>query len=354
MPINVIYIFALKFIYFYFYIYPMSTGEEEPVFPQDNIYPINWDFSNDTMRKLYVRAKREQWDEDQINWESINGDSFTREQRLAMAYWWTVLSTFDNAAPTFAKALIYAHEKKMDHYTKGFLTTLVWDENRHNIMCGYCVNRLLPGFPLNFKPQNEIERKVRNCALWVWYNGSRYWRAYLEAYKKYSFNVLFTSFMMGEAAATTIFGETGKRAKIEAFSQLFKNTARDESRHFAFTHALLNDHAPKLSEEEKKLVTKQVRAGFVFLSLIMYKPPKEFWQLPPYFTEIHEKMEAIARDAGLGILTLEEKEIAWRNAVLRVGANLNKYGIKMPAIPEIGITGEEVEQIKDDEMIIVF
>ncbi|MFP3189622.1 MAG: aminobenzoate oxygenase, partial [Sulfolobaceae archaeon] len=117
----------------------------------------------------------------------------------------------------------------------------------------------------------------------------------------------------------------------------------------------MSQNAEKMDDERKKLVTKQVRAGFVFLSLITYLPPKDFWRLPPWFNEVHLKMEDLARDAGFYIPTLEEKENAWKTAIVRVGASLKHYNIKMPSIPELGITGEEdIPDFDEGDVIPVF
>ncbi|WP_187152720.1 ferritin family protein [Acidianus manzaensis] len=328
----------------------------EPDFPPNNAYPPKWNFDNEKAWQLYRRAKREQWDEDNINWEEIKeyASGLDRKQRLAIAYWWSLLSNFDNATPVFAYAVVKSFENHLDTAVRGILTTITYDENRHNMVCGLSINNILPGFPFNFKPQDELERKAMLNVLWTWWNGSRYWKAYLEAYNKYTFDVLFTSFMMGEAAATTVFSTMAKGAKIRQFQEIFKNTAVDETRHYAFTHLIMSDNAGTMDDERKKLVTKQVRAGFVFLSLITYLPPKDFWKLPPWFVEVHEKMEDLARSAGFYIPDIKEKEDAWRNAIIRVGSSLKRYNIKMPAMPELGITGEEVFDIKEGDIIPVF
>ncbi|BCU66878.1 hypothetical protein HS7_03150 [Sulfolobales archaeon HS-7] len=327
----------------------------EPPFPENNVYPPKWDFDNERAWKLYRRAKAEQWDEDKIDWDKVReiASGLDRKERLAIAYWWALLSNFDNATPVFAYALVKSFENHLPTAVRSLVSTITWDENRHNLVCGYAINSVFPEFP-NFKPQDELEAKARLNVLWTWYNGSRYWKAYLDSYKKYTIDVLFTSFMMGEAAATTVFTTMGKDTRIQPFKEAFKNTAVDETRHYAFTHLIMTDKAPKMTDEEKKLVTKQIRAGFVFLSLITYRPPKDFWKLPPWFNEVNERMENIARGAGFEIPTIEEKERAWKEAVVRVGASLAHYGIKMPAIPEIGISGEEVFDIKEEDVIPIF
>ncbi|MEM3268801.1 MAG: aminobenzoate oxygenase, partial [Metallosphaera sp.] len=65
-------------------------------------------------------------------------------------------------------------------------------------------------------------------------------------------------------------------------------------------------------------------------------------------------MEDLARGAGFYIPELKEKEEAWRTALVRVGATLARYGVKIPAIPELGITGEEIEDLKEDDFVPVF
>ncbi|MEM3670792.1 MAG: aminobenzoate oxygenase [Thermoprotei archaeon] len=317
---------------------------------------MSWKFDGSQMWKLYGRAKKEQWDEEAFNWNRLRevASGLERKQKLAIAYWWSLLSTFDNATPVFAHSLVKGYELHVDTAVKALLTTVTYDENRHNIICGLSVDSSIPGFPLDFKPQDELEKKVRSNIMWTWYNGSRYWNAYLEAYKKYTFDVLLTSFMMGEAAAVTVFRQMSEKSKIEPFPEVFRHITQDETRHYAFTHLMMSDGVEKMTDERKKLVTKQVRAGFVFLSLITYKPPKDFWRLPPHFEEVHQKMEETARDAGLGVPLLPEKERAWREAVLRVGTSLGKYGVKMPEIPELGISGEDVGKIEEGDYIPVF
>ncbi|HKW05665.1 MAG TPA: hypothetical protein VJN71_10230, partial [Nitrososphaerales archaeon] len=50
-----------------------------------------------------------------------------------------------------------------------------------------------------------------------------------------------------------------------------------------------------------------------------------------------------ARDAGLGVLSLEEKTTCWRNAILEVKRRMDDFGIEFPALPEIGISGKQIE-----------
>lgn len=328
--------------------------DNDPQYPEDNVYPPMWDFRNDLAWKLYRRAKKEQWDEEDLDWEKYKEilSGLDHKERFAIAYWWALLSNFDNATPVFAYALIKATEKKMPLAVRGLLTTITYDENRHNVLCGLAIENAVQGFPFNYKPRDELERKAVLNVKWVWWNGSRYWKAYLDAYKKYTLDILFTSFMMGEAAATSIFSSMKDRSEIPTFRIAFKNLTLDETRHYAFTHLLLHENVSKMSDEKKNFLTKQIRAGFVFLSLITYRPPKEFWKLPPWYIDVHEKMEELANRGGLGIPPIEEREKIWREAVLRIAGGLKKYGVKIPSMPEIGISGDEDIEIKEDDLIV--
>jgi hypothetical protein len=92
----------------------------------------------------------------------------------------------------------------------------------------------------------------------------------------------------------------------------------------------------------------------VFLSGVLFEPPDEFWDLPKDFIPVQREIEEVARSAGLGIATYEEKRENWRRAMLNVKGVLERYEIPFPAIPEVGISGEEVSDVNWDEIIPVF
>ncbi len=71
-------------------------------------------------------------------------------------------------------------------------------------------------------------------------------------------------------------------------------------------------------------------------------PPEEFWELGPTFHPAHRMLEEKAREAGLGILTEEERAENWRSAVLRLKGVLEPHGVEFPALPEVGIDGKTV------------
>jgi hypothetical protein len=100
---------------------------------------------------------------------------------------------------------------------------------------------------------------------------------------KYDLAVLFSSFLMGEIAAATIFKQMFDNSREAVFKEGFKNIGRDEGRHMAICMAVMERDYPGLKEETKAIVTKQIRAGYLFLSAVLFEPPMEFWDLPADF-----------------------------------------------------------------------
>ncbi|MCW8944221.1 MAG: hypothetical protein OQL27_05555, partial [Sedimenticola sp.] len=187
-----------------------------------------------------------------------------------------------------------------------------------------------------------------------YFNGGRYWNGYKKAVPKYSLAVLFSSFLMGEIAAATIFHQMAKGCEEEVFQEAFRNIGRDEGRHMAICMALMERDYPGLQSENKEVITKQIRAGYLFLSAVLYEPPMEFWDLPEDFIATQREAEEIARNAGFGIPTAEAKLENWRNAMLNLKGVLDRYDIPFPAIPEVGISGKEVLDVDLDEIIPIF
>jgi hypothetical protein len=318
----------------------MMPSEEPPEIPQPNAYPFDWNDDDDELGKLYARAKKEHWDPAAIDWSSINPQDYDQIQKTAMSYWWAVLANFENnAAAAFSKALVYLTENHFPNYTQKMTGTIIMDECRHDECCMRACNRLCPFFLRGWKPQSELEANALRNVKWVYYNGGRYWKGYIRSYEKYRFPLIFTSFMMGEACASKLFHEMKNKADHPAFQQALGHMTMDESRHLAYTWLVLENSIQSLTEEEKMLIPKRLRDGFVYLSMVLFEPPKDFWQLPSGFLDVHRKLEGIARDAGLGVLTLDEKRQAWKATILDVKRKLGKYNLPFPDLPEIDVYG---------------
>ena len=216
------------------------------------------------------------------------------------------------------------------------------------------VTRFVPGGPLDWEPKTDLARAAHNNIGWLYHNGGRYWTGYNKAIEKYPLAVLFTSFMMGEVASSSLFHGMAANASLPVFKEVFTRIGRDEARHLQICLMLLEQSWPGLREQYKPMITKQLRAGFVFLSMVLWEPPNEFWDLPPYHLANHRVLVDIARRAGLGVLTYEAQAENWRVAMARVRKVVDRWGIEFPAIPELDIEGAPVGDIGADDIIPVF
>ena len=260
-----------------------------------------------------------------------------------------------SAPPVFAEALIKTYEVHEEDPVRKCFFSVTRDEQNHEIMCGQAITRMLghPD-PLTYEPKTELGRRLQKNAKWLYFNGGRYWTGYKQAVPKYDLAVLFSSFLMGEIAAATIFKQMYESAREPVFKEAFKNIGRDEGRHMAICMAVMERDYPGLKDADKAIVTKQIRAGYLFLSAVLFEPPMEFWDLPQDFIGNQREAEEVARGAGFGIPTYEMKKENWRNAIINLKGVLDRYNIPFPAIPEVGITGQEVSDADMDDIIPVF
>ena len=222
-------------------------------------------------------------------------------------------------------------------------------------MCGLVITKMLGHTdPLTYEPKTDIGRRLQKNAKWLYFNGGRYWDGFKNAVPKYSLAVLFSSFLMGEMAAATIFHQMAAGCKELVFKEGFSKIGKDEGRHMAIVLTLMERDYPTINEEDKLIITKQIRAGYLFLSAVLFEPPMEFWDVSEDFIENQREGERFAREAGFDIPEYETKKNNWRSAMLNLKSVLDKYGIEFPAIPEVGITGKEITDIDMEDIIPVF
>ncbi len=331
------------------------TMEFPPETPQPNVYPLRWETKSSKVEEIWDASLREAWNPKDLPWDTFDPSSYSWEEREAMAYWWTLLSVFDaSAPPVFAEAFIKTYEDHEEDAIRRCFFSVTRDEQNHEQMCGLVITKLLESpSPLEYEPKTDLGRRLQKNARWLYYNGGRYWNGYKQAVPKYSLAVLFSSFLMGEIAAATIFKQMSESCEELVFTEAFKNIGRDEGRHMAICLSLMERDYPNLSKEDKSVITKQIRAGYLFLSAVLFEPPAEFWDLPEDFIPTQREAEALCREAGFGIPTYEAKLENWRNAMLNLKAVLDKYDTPFPAIPEVDITGEEVTQADLDAADII-
>ena len=311
---------------------------------QLNIFPIEWKVNTPRLLDIYEASRDPGWSPNTLPWDTFDASTLTQDQRYAIAYWWSLLSVFDASGPAvFARAMIHAYEKKEEDAIRKCFFSVTRDEMNHEEVCGRAIKACTPNGPLDYEPTTTLGRLARNNVQWLYYNGARYWDCFKNAVEEYPIPILFSSFLFGEVASSTLFASMQETTTIPVFKEAFKHIARDEGRHLSICLAVLKNILPTLSEDEKMMITKQIRAGFIFLSGVLYEPPAEFWKLPDTFIPAQRMLEEEARSAGFGVLSHEQRKKNWRVAVLRMKQTLDPYGIKFPALPEIGIDGETVD-----------
>lgn len=335
-----------------------KTMEFPPATEQPNIYPLSWHSQTEKMEEIWDASQREYWDPKKLPWDTLDVDSYSWEERESIAYWWTLLSVFDaSAPPVFAEAFIKTYEMHEEDAVRRCFFSVTRDEQNHEQMCGMAITKFLEHpDPLTYEPKTELGKRLQKNAKWLYYNGGRYWTGYKQAVPKYSLAVLFSSFLMGEMGAATIFKQMHENCRELIFKEAFKNIGRDEGRHMAICLALMERDYPGMGDEDRAIVTKQIRAGYLFLSAVLFEPPEEFWDLPDDFIDNQREAESIARDAGFGVPSYEAKKENWRGAMLDLKVVLDRYNIPFPAIPEVGIDGQEVTDadINMEDIIPVF
>lgn len=330
--------------------------EPPPIESTRNPMPMDWEDRVPRHRELWEKAEAQHYDPNTaIPWADLKADDFTEAQRVALAYWFAVNGTFENSGvPTFGYGMVQSYEQHLGDSTSRMLLTIARDEGNHDEMCRRVVAELLPGFPYQRTPTSELERKAANNLAWIHYTNSKYWDSYKSAYEKRSLSAVMSPFIVGEAAASLVYMATAKNGSHPVFSEILRHIGVDESRHFAFCNFLADSTWGDLRDDERVALTKNLKAAYVYISVVFGEPRKPFWHVPDSFSDIHLELEEIARGAGLGIIAQEERDDIWRKGMLRVKSVTDRFGIPFPAVPELGIEGTEVALTEEDLMVVSF
>jgi rubrerythrin len=306
-----------------------------------NVYPLEWRVETPKLWDLFNGARDPGWAPNRLPWQTLRAEDFSLDQRYALSHWWGLLSTFDGSGPVvFARAMIHTFETHEEDPIRKCFFSITRDEMNHEEVCQRAIQTLTPGGPLDYEPQTPLGRLAQNNVRWLYHNGARYWEAYKGAIHKYPLPVLFTSFLMGEIASSTLFHGMYQNTRIPVFKEAFRNIGQDEARHMGICLIVLENILPKLTDEQREQITRQIRAGFVFLSAVLDEAPDQFWELPRNFRASARLIDEVAKSAGLGILAPAEKKENWRNAILKLKGLIEPYGVIFPALPEVGIDGK--------------
>jgi hypothetical protein len=314
-----------------------------------NLFPGNWTVQTEQILKTFEQSFTQSWNPATLGWENLDGSGMDLKPRVAQAYWMSKLALFEKSGiGAFGLATLKAAIHGLEDPTKKFLASVTFDECRHDEVCRRACSKLCPGFPYNYDAKTEFERKALRNIQAMYEDGKRYWSGFLKAWEKYSLELIFSSFFFAEIGAQLIFHMVSEYSELEVYKNAFKHITVDESRHLSGTMSMLENLAQEMPQEQKITISRQMKHGFIFLSPLLYKPVYDFWRLPKDFVEVDDEMEAIAREHGLGVPTMEEKKEGWIRSVERKREQIERLGILIPAIPEIGLEGTEVKVDKNE------
>jgi rubrerythrin len=329
--------------------WPPSIGSENPM-------PMDWTDRVPRHRELWERAESQHYDPNvEIDWTQLYAGDFSQDDRLAIAYWFSTSSVFENSGvPTFAYGMIKSYEDHLGDSTSRVLLTIARDESNHDEMSRRIVQTMIPGFPNAFSPQSQEEVEAQNNLAWIQYTNSKYWSGYKAAYDTRSAPAVMAAFVAGEAAASLIYVATAARTDHPLLAQVLHRIGVDESRHFACFNLMAQKYWSDLSDEDKASLTKNLKAAYVYISVVFGDAQPPFWKVPASFQAIHRRMHEAARAAGLGILPPDERKDVWRKAMLRVKNLTDRAGIEFPAIEELGIDGADTPISEEDLVVVSF
>jgi len=322
---------------------------------QPNIFPGNWTVKTQQLLRTYEQAFVQDWSPVALPWDSLDRKGLDSKDRIAQAYWMAKLALFEKSGiGAFGTAMLKAAMSNMEDPTKKFLAAVTFDECRHDEVCRRACNKLCPNFPYKYDAKTDLEKKALKNINALYDNGRRYWNGFMKAWEKYPLELIFSSFFFAEIGAQLIFNTVSDLSTIRLYKEAFQNVTVDESRHLAGTLSLLDNLAQDFQSEQKLMITRQMKHGFIFLSPLLYRPVPIFWHLPEDFDETDRELEGLARDSGLGVPTTEEKSNGWLKAIQRRRQQIEKLGIPIPAIPEIDLEGAEVDVRADEPVATPF
>lgn len=334
---------------------PPVLQDPPAIAPGANPMPLDWEDRIPRHRELWMKAEAQHYDPNTaINWADLEAADFTEDQRVALAYWFATNSTFENSGvPTFGYGMVQSYEQHLGDSTSRMLLTIARDEGNHDEMCRRVVETLLPGFPYR-EPTSELEQIAANNMRWIQYTNSRYWDGYKRAYTERSLSAVMSPFIVGEAAASLVYMATSKSGTHPVLSDILRHIGIDESRHFAFCHYLADATWGSLTDHERKALTRNLRAAYIYISVVFGQAHPPFWNVPDYFNPSHARLSDVALSAGLGILPESDRIDIWRKGMLRVKSVSDRFGIDFPAMPELDIDGTEVALTEEDLVVVSF
>src|SRR5713226_4167663 len=124
---------------------------EAPPVAQPNNFRMEWRSETPKLAETYERAKREGCNASDIEWSALSTEAWSDDEKVAIMYWWALLSNFDASGPAvFARAMIHAFETHEEDPVRKCFFTITRDETNHEEVCARVIQRLVPNGPQKF------------------------------------------------------------------------------------------------------------------------------------------------------------------------------------------------------------
>lgn len=319
------------------------------------VMPLTWERGSERLFTTYERSERDAYNLADLDYSSLHVDDLHPDERLGLAYWFAMHGTFESAGVlTFARALIASYEAREHDEIRRMLCNVTRDENHHDEAAMRVCAELVPGFPHDFTPTDDLGRAAMRNLAWVQSSVNRYYNGYRKAYDRYRYQSILSAFASGEAAGTFIFGQLAQDSTQPLVTEMMRLIARDESRHFSLASHLMRRYLPMMTDEERGAIGRNLVGSYAYFSVLLDEPNPVFWsQLPDSWLGWHQTLEDHARAAGLALPDTAMRRDQWRKAMLRVKAITDEAGVEFPAIPELGIDGNEIPPLTAEDVVVI-
>ena len=332
---------------------PEGGFRPAPAIPQPNIYPMEWRVDSQKLADIYERSKVQLWNPTDLPWDDLDPDDVHPRAAARDDVLVRVLANFDASGPAvFARATIHAFEMHEEDPVRKCFFSITRDEMNHEEGCQRAIQRCA-GRAARLGADDRPGAGRAQQHRWLYHNGGRYWTGYTASLGKYPMAVLFTCFMMGEVASSTLFrgmatgpstrssrrSSPASAATSPATCDLHpaprEGLAGARRRHQAADH-------PAAAGRLRVPVDDAVGAAAAVLGAARLLPRQ-----PPGADRPRPRRRARGahlRRAG--------RELA---AGARAGGQIvERWGIEFPAIPELDLDGVDVGDIDLEDIIPVF
>lgn len=311
------------------------------------MFPVDWDVDVEAIDRIFQRAKRDQWQIDDLPWDAYDFDDHSPDERIALAYEMGRWRILENLGPAlFARMLLRVGEKHESGLAAKFmLTSLIADEGRHEELFTRMSQRAFPLMTADPATLPPAALAARRALGWLEWNLGRLYDGYEVAFRREPLPVATFSFLIGERVGVAVFKKRSAGSDNPLLREAFQVLARDEARHLAFMRTLFASLGDVWSDPDIAAAgTRQVRAGFQFTSVVPGWRPgvQRPWSFPEQYWDVDAQLATLSRDAGFGSLDDEQRHAAMLDSMTDVRAMAADYGVPFPAIPELGFDGVDV------------